>query len=73
MSCNRVFVDQQNVCPRCRYWNKIANKLANKVMKQISWEESRSRIQAEMEELTRDGLDPATILISEMRKYGHMF
>ncbi|KKM95425.1 hypothetical protein LCGC14_1188270 [marine sediment metagenome] len=48
-------------------------RLENRIMKQIAWEEVRDRIRAEMEELIRDGLDPAIILIGEMRKYGHMF
>lgn len=48
-------------------------KLVKRILKRLAWEEMRDRIRAEMEELVRDGLDPATILIGEMRKYGHMF
>ena len=49
------------------------DKLEKRVMRQIAWEEMRDRMQAEMEALTRDDLDPATITIDEMRKYGFMF
>ncbi len=47
--------------------------MEHRVLKKLAWEKIRDRIWAEMEELIRDGLDPTTIPISEMRSYGHMF
>lgn len=39
----------------------------------MAWALMRDRIHAEMEELARDGLDPAIVTIDEMRSYGFMF
>ncbi len=53
--------------------NKRLDKIEKRVLKKLAWEYVRDRIRAEMEELIRDGLDPSTITIEDMRKYGYMF